>query len=59
MDKNCNAYDNDDTVDIENRVGTDYKLLQQNDKINDIILVIIIITIDVAAVVTMAIILQY
>lgn len=30
-----------------------------SDKINDIILVIIIITIDVAAVVTMAIILQY
>jgi hypothetical protein len=24
VDKNCNAYDNDDTVDIENRVGTDY-----------------------------------
>lgn len=28
MDKSCNACDNDDTVDIENRVGTDYKLLQ-------------------------------
>lgn len=39
-------------------VGTDYKLLQYSGKINNIILVIIIITIVLAAIITMTI-LQY